>query len=507
MNGVDRGDGHGCRFCVSASSQITLFKHQLKTAGQRNAELFVRCQRQQAIIRDLRRRHAQAQSQIVLLRTQIDRLRIALVPTNASNSSIPPSANPPRAPKPVVKKPTGRKIGGQKGHAGHHRKLMDSSQVDELIAHRPGVCVHCQAAFAADQAGLVISRHQVAELPRRAVRVTEHQALRCRCGHCGQSSDGSIPWSIRRLCVGERLSAGISLLSSTVHASRRAAQMVLQELLGCPIALGSISAREAEMSQALQRPHLHLEQQVRQAPVKYVDETGWKGAEQWLWGAACVDGALFKMQGGRDGMALGELLGRKIQGIVCSDRFSVYKMIPPRQRGLCWSHLKRDFQRMLDIGGMAEALGKEGLSICREMFAIFRVFKQNNRLRSWLGRRLRPLRRRMHELLTRHRNSPVPKARSLCRNLLKLERSMWTFARVEGLEPTNNAIERALRPAVIWRKTSLGSFSRGGCRFVERMLSVVQTLRLRKQNVMDYLTAALAAHRQHQTVPPIPAAA
>ena len=84
---------------------------------------------------------------------------------------------------------------------------------------------------------------------------------------------------------------------------------------------------------------------------------------------------------------------------------------------------------------------------------------------------------------------------------MELEPALWTFVRAEGVEPTNNAAERALRPAVLWRRRSFGCHSEEGCRFVERMLTVVQTLRLQERQVIDYLAAAITAHRQGLPTP------
>jgi transposase len=101
---------------------------------------------------------------------------------------------------------------------------------------------------------------------------------------------------------------------------------------------------------------------------------------------------------------------------------------------------------------------------------------------------------------------PCAKTAGVCAEILKLEPALWTFARAEGLEPTNNAAERALRPAVIKRKRSFGCHSEEGCRFVERLLSVTQTLRLQQRPVLDYLVEALVAHRHGLPAPQLLAA-
>jgi hypothetical protein len=163
--------------------------------------------------------------------------------------------------------------------------------------------------------------------------------------------------------------------------------------------------------------------------------------------------------------------------------------------------LKRDFQRLVDRGGESRPLGEELLAITREVFHRWRWFRRGRIGRSSLQGQLKPLRRQMRQLLEHGAASGVKKTAGLCRRLLALEGPMWRFAGVEGLEPTNNLAERMLRRAVIWRKKSFGSHSHGGCRFVERMLSVTMTLRLRHQDILEYLASAVAAHREGRPAP------
>ena len=91
----------------------------------------------------------------------------------------------------------------------------------------------------------------------------------------------------------------------------------------------------------------------------------------------------------------------------------------------------------------------------------------------------------------------------VCREILAIEASLWTFARVEGVEPTNNAAERAVRHAVCWRKTSYGTDSERGSRFVERMLTVVASCRSQGRGVMGFLMQAITSHRSGSSRPSI----
>jgi transposase len=127
------------------------------------------------------------------------------------------------------------------------------------------------------------------------------------------------------------------------------------------------------------------------------------------------------------------------------------------------------------------------------------VFKEWYRVRDGqltrrgLRRRLAPLRLRLKHLLQRHINSPVPAASKIAKDLREYGAALWTFARVEGIEPTNNAAERAVRKAVLWRKTSFGSASRWGSRFVERMLTVCESLRGQGRSILEFLERTLLA--------------
>lgn len=425
-----------------------------------------------------------------------DRLR-----ANSSNSSTAPSSDPLWAPKFKPKKPTGRRPGGQPGHPGHHRKLLPLEQVDEVVRHVPRRCAHCQAAFGKRVAPTLRARHQVAELPPRAVVVTEHQGYACACAHCGRSTAAPIPHEVRRSCTGPRLSAALCYLSAFVHGSRRAVEEVAGELLGCPLSLGTVSNREREMAAALHDAYRQVQTRVRSAPAKNVDETGWRRAGRWLWVAATRTATLFRIDRGRNWHALQNLLGELVQGTVCSDRHGTYDRLKLCRRAVCWAHLKRDFQRWTDRGGGTAWLGEQGLAITKAVCRLWRRRRDGRIGRATLRRALAPLRRRMRDLLERGLNCGVKKVRYFCRNVHKVQDALWTFARVEGIEPTNNHAERMLRPAVIWRKTCFGSHSPGGCRYAERMLTAIQTLRLQQRSALDFLSDSLRAHRHALPAP------
>jgi transposase len=183
-------------------------------------------------------------------------------------------------------------------------------------------------------------------------------------------------------------------------------------------------------------------------------------------------------------------LGANFAGVVGSDRWSAYSRFAAKRRALCHAHLKRHFQALVDRGGEAEPIGRWGLAEIERLFALWHRFRAGDFDRQELQRRLVPLQARMGRLLRRGQESPDRKAAALCRELTKWWPALWTFARVEGVEPTNNAAERALRPAVLWRKGSFGSASEAGSRFAERLLTVAATCRQQGRRLLEFLVAA-----------------
>jgi transposase len=115
---------------------------------------------------------------------------------------------------------------------------------------------------------------------------------------------------------------------------------------------------------------------------------------------------------------------------------------------------------------------------------------------------MQPIREEINRLLLRGRCSGNQRLVGMCRELYNHREWLWTFIEVHGIEPTNNAAERALRPAVIYRKLSFGTQSEAGSRFIERMLTVSETCRLQKRSVFQWLTAAVEANLNNQYAPP-----
>jgi transposase len=455
------------------------------------------CKVRDARIAELERRLSALEAQLKVLEA---RLKV-----NSSNSSTPPSANPLHAPPPIKKKKNKRKRGGQAGHPPHLKQLFPPEQVTRIDALVPEVCSTCQKPLPreAGPGDPEPKRFQVVELPKIVLDVVEYQGHGRICRSCGVLTQATIPAEIRAHSVGPRLTGTLSYLSGCHGISKRGVEEITDTVLGAPIALGTVANLEQEVSAALEPAHQEALQAVRQAQVKYADETSWKlwGKLCWLWAAATAGMAVFLIHAKRGAKGLRAILGESIEGIVHSDRWHVYLQVPEERRQLCWAHLKRDFQKIVDCGGPSVFVGRRGLRIVRDLFAAWRAFVAGNITRTRLQELIAPLQRRMSKTLLEGAFGTDARVAKFCENLINLEPALWNFVRTEGVEPTNNYMERLVRLAVLWRRRSFGCKSEAGCRFVERILTVVQTCRLRQRNTVEYLHEAVRAHRAGKACP------
>jgi len=386
------------------------------------------CVQRDAAIAALHQRVADLEAQVRDLQARLG--------ANASNSSLPPSANPPAAPPPVIKKRTGRKSGGQKGHKGHQRLRLPRARVQHVIPLIPTHCEHCQAPLPHDPSAGDPEPvwHEFAELPKVSAVVTEFQGHARTCPDCGHVTREAIPADIRAHAFGPRLAAVLSYLSGNQYVSQRGLEDVSEVVFGVPLSLGSVTALQGQMSDALQPAHQEIAQAVRQAPAKNVDETGWKqaGDKRWLWAAVTATAALFVIHLKRGAARLKALLGETVVGLITSDRWNAYHLIPVARRQLCWAHLKRDFQAMVERGGAAADVGRELLSYTRVLFGMWSKVRDGTRKRDWLSRKVENwLRPEVLALLRQGVACGCIKTAGVCAEILKLEPALWTFAHHE----------------------------------------------------------------------------
>jgi transposase len=419
---------------------------------------------------------------------------------------------PPPPPKPVTpqppapaKKATGKKPGGQPGHPPHLRQLVPPERIADTIHYLPETCSRCQAALpveaSADDPAPV--RHQVAELPKVVAEVIEHQAHARTCPACRTVTRAVLPPEVRRHCLGPNMTAVLAYLAGNHGISKRGVEEIAENVFGVPIGLGTVANLEQEVSGALVPAYQEARAAVVAAPVKHVDETGWKqkGKKRWLWAAATARVVAFVIHSRRNLEALKLLVGDALAGILCSDRWKVYDYWPVRRRQLCWAHLKRNWEKKVEGGGVGKTLGEAWLEIHRQVFEVWHLFREGKISRHEMGDRMAPLALRVAVCLDLGCNSRDAKLARFCTRLAGVQLALWAFTVEEGVEPTNNHAERVQRRAVLWRRRSFGCQSADGCRFVERILTVVGTLRLQQRSVVEFLSETMKAHRSGQRPP------
>jgi len=270
---------------------------------------------------------------------------------------------------------------------------------------------------------------------------------------------------------------------------------LLQALFHLDISLGSVAALEQQVSAAVAAPVAEAVAHVQQQPVVNADETGWREGTQrrWLWTAVTPLVSVFLVLATRGKVGAQTLLGATFAGRVGSDRWSGYTWLAPTQRQVCWAHLLRDFAAFVERGGEAARVGQALLDVSATIFGLWYRVRDGTLPRAAFVGAMAPPQAQVETLLAEGATREQAKTRRACQNILRLAPALWTFVAVEGVEPTNNAAERALRRAVVWRRRSFGTQSADGSRCAARLLTVVTTLRQQERDVLDYLTAACTA--------------
>jgi transposase len=443
-------------------------------------------------------------AQVAGLQERVATLEARLGQTSV-NSSRPPSSDPPGTRSASEPPPRGRRPGGQPGHRGTFRLLAPEVQVSHRVHHLPQACGRCGMALpvAAGPDDPPDWRHQVVDVPPVAVEVTEHLLAARTCGRCGQVTRAGWPAGVPHGVIGPHLVAMLALLTGRYRLSKREAAACLRDLVGVDLAVGTVSAIEQQVSAALAPLVAEARAAVQAAPAVNMDETGWRQGRQraWLWTVVTALVTVFHIDRSRGAVVAQTLLGPDWAGIVGSDRFAAYRWLAPTQRQVCWAHLKRDFQKLVDWGAGPRPVGVRLLAIHAEVFEQWHRFRAGELERADLMLAIARLAAELRAVVEAGVATGHPVAQPLCRALLTVWPALWTFVLVEGVEPTNNAAEQALRPAVLWRKGSFGTQSGDGSRFVERMLTVTATCRQQGRRVLDVLVAAIIAAQRGQLPP------
>lgn len=438
-----------------------------------------------------------------LLQARLKELEARLGKTS-QNSSKPPSSDPPSASSPPPKAPRGRKAGAQPGHQGHSRPLVPPEQVDESIDLLPERCSHCPTVFSPEVPTVGAPRRiQVWELPELRPHITEYrQHSRC-CPSCQHLVTAELPADAPPGALGPRATALLALHRSECRLSLDEAVDFFAEVCNLPISAGCVVTSCGRASEATAPIDATIQAHVQAAPAVNADETSWKlpGKRGWLWIAVARDATCLRLHPsrGQDGLKL--LLGEQFRGIVTSDRYTSYGLLANGQRQLCWAHLLRDLRGLDELYGQQTGWARRGLAYADELFLAWHLDRGGWLDLVGLHQALLPTRHGLRELLQEGGASGHSKMCAFSKQRLRLWEALWTFSRVEELEPTNNAAERGLRHAVLWRKGCFGSRSEAGCRFVERLLSVRATCAQQGRKLFAFLTEAVEAAWAGQPAP------
>jgi transposase len=432
---------------------------------------------------------------------------------SSRNSSKPPSSDGPKARhERPGKKPTGRGPGGQPGHSKHERPEVPPEKVSKRVVLKPKQCERCAAALSGHDPEP--HRHQVFDLPKIEPIVTEYEQHTLDCRRCGHATRARMPADVPARIFGPSVEAACGYFMGVHRIGKRGTAEIMHDVFGLPISIGAVVDSQNEVSRALEKPYVEAVTHAQAAPIKNADETSWregntKGrANAWLWTLVTSTVIVFMIHSSRAQDAATKLLlnGKTalkdlVFGYLGTDRHGAYNFWPLTFRQFCWSHLQRDFAAISERVGQPRAIGKKLLEETTRMFEWWHRVRDGTLSRDTFKVYMRPLRARVEALLREGSGLNDKKTARTCAKLLRSSEAMWTFVRVDGLEPSNNGAERAVRHGVIYRKVSGGTKSAAGSRFVERILSVHATLRLQRRAILPFLQDACAAHHRGAAPP------
>ena len=436
--------------------------------------------------------------------------KITSLESNSTNSSKPPSTDRPdeRAARQKKKKKTEgkRNPGGQPGHKGKKRELKPIEEVNEIIECFSSTCMECKWFEKCKKKRRVgdPERFQQTEIPSLKPVIAEYQLITLS-GKCGETHKGSLPVDVAKSNFGPRLVGMLAYFTSVLHVPRRKLKEGFKTLFDADISVGSCQNLLEETSLSLKDPCEELKEALPQTPVINADETGWY-KKNWLWIFVTAAFIYFKVANSRSSDVLKEILGKSYNGILCVDRWGAYSKYHKGRLQLCWEHLKRDFQKIYDLGCkinkqeaivFAETMQKWR----KKMMSIWYKFKNGEIDRKDLIKKTTHIRYEIRLCLKTHITSEVKKVRALSKKLYKLEKHLFTFIFYEGVEPTNNSAERGIRTAVQWRKVCFGNRSEAGAVLTSRLLTATKTCWLKNINPLEFIVNAISAFRKGLNAP------
>lgn len=375
---------------------------------------------------------------------------------------------------------------------------------DETIDHFPNVCRCCGSPF--DHEDVPIGapiRHQVEELPVVRPIVIEHRLFRRKCRKCRKKTRAALPPGVPSGSFGSRLMAAVAMLSGKFRLTRRELPKILEDLFGVMLSVGTVQRICEDVSEGLAEPADKIAAIVAKAPIANADETSWRtrGGRSWMWVATSKTATSFRIHKKRGAEGLANLLPADFDGLLGVDRWKPYERF---RRTLCHAHLLRNWREIRErMHPEAKRLGKWAESETERLLKFHAMYRAGEISRDGLKTRMRMLKARYWRLLGQALECGDKKTMSLANELDRQWHELWAYLGTEGAEPTNNVAERQLRPVVLWRKGSFGSWSDAGERFVERSMTIVATAKQIGADVFGYLHHACEAQAFGQRVLPL----
>jgi len=399
------------------------------------------------------------------------------------NSSKPPSSDPPFSRKKRKQKKSGKTKGGQIGHEPNQRQLLPPTQ-SHLLMPKQCFCGHSQFD---PQKMRPFYVHQHIELPMIEMEISHYILQKCNCPNCGKTIKAELPQD-KTTGYGPRFTAFIGELSGIKAMSRNDVKQICGSVLGVSIATGTIQKLIDRVSQAIFPVYARIGQVARQFWCNYIDETSWfkENNLHWLWAMVNERVAFYRLDSHRSKAAFEELI-QDWNGILISDGYGLYRKWINRQT--CLAHLIRKADALTErkkrdlryFGGIVSAMLRRLVSFAKEppepkqWSEFYRSFLFTISL--W--------------------ETDDTDAGKLARQIRREMDSLWTFLDHQGIEPTNNRAERALRFGVLWRKRSLGTQSEKGNQWVERILSLRETCRLKARQTFPVLVNCVKSYFQN----------
>jgi len=459
-------------------------------------KLFGYAEDSKSALEKFQKEHAELEKKCKKLQEENGKLKEQLNVTS-KNSSRPSSSQAPHERKrnnAKTKKPKSKlKRGAQKGHKGHSRSLIPIDKVDEIMSCYPVSDCNCGGKILSKT---LRQRHQIYDFKEGKLCLFEYQIYGGKCNSCKAKYLGRLPDGISLRMLGPTAIAKISLLTTKYNLSKRKSQELLWDFHNLIVSTGTISNAEKLTGNALEKPVVEAHEYTKQSKSVHADETGHfqKHKLAWMWVAVSVMTTIFMIMPSRSRKAAKQLLGEDYSGKLISDRYSAYNWIDLQNRQACWAHLIRDFTRISQRSGKAGQIGE--LLLCQSYILLnwWHKIRDGTIDRALFIKRAAIIQKNIYKLLQKGEGLEETKISNTCRRLLKAWDSLWLFVRVEGIEPTNNAAERALRQYVIWRKINLSTQSDRGDRFIERMFTVIATCKQQGRSVLDFITQAVQAY-------------